>query len=63
MGNEGHLAAAVRLGASGAISGLANFTPELVGRLVSGVDDPRIDDDIRDRLSAGMVSNGLFEIE
>jgi len=26
-------------------------------------DDPRIDDDIRDRLSAGMVSNGLFEIE
>ena len=26
-------------------------------------DDPRIDDDIRDRLSAGMISNGLFEIE
>jgi 4-hydroxy-tetrahydrodipicolinate synthase len=43
VGNEGHLAAAVRLGASGAISGLANFAPELVGRLVSGVDDPRIE--------------------
>ncbi len=42
VGNEGHLAAAVRLGASGAISGLANFAPELVGRLVSGVDDLRI---------------------
>lgn len=26
-------------------------------------DDPRIDDDIRDRLSAGVISNGLFEIE
>ncbi|MBC3411524.1 XRE family transcriptional regulator [Pseudomonas sp. SWRI107] len=26
-------------------------------------DDVRIDDDIRERLSAGMISNGLFEIE
>ena len=26
-------------------------------------DDPRIDDDIRERLSAGTVTNGLFEIE
>ncbi|MFJ9992807.1 helix-turn-helix domain-containing protein [Pseudomonas putida] len=26
-------------------------------------DDPRIDDDIRDRLGAGAISNGLFEIE
>jgi 4-hydroxy-tetrahydrodipicolinate synthase len=43
VGNEGHLAAAVRLGASGAISGLANFAPELVGRLVSGTDDARIE--------------------
>lgn len=42
VGNEGHLAQAVRLGASGAISGLANFAPELVGRLVAGEDDPRI---------------------
>lgn len=42
VGNEGHLAQAVRLGASGAISGLANFAPELVGGLVSGADDPRI---------------------
>jgi 4-hydroxy-tetrahydrodipicolinate synthase len=43
VGNEGHLARAVRLGASGAISGLANFAPELVGKLVSGTDDPRIE--------------------
>ncbi len=42
VGNEAHLAAAVRLGASGAISGLANFAPDLVGKLVSGTDDARI---------------------
>jgi 4-hydroxy-tetrahydrodipicolinate synthase len=42
VGNEGHLAEAVRLGASGAISGIANFAPELVGELVAGRDDPRI---------------------
>lgn len=43
VGHEGHLARAVRLGASGAISGLANFAPELVGRLVSGIEDARIE--------------------
>jgi 4-hydroxy-tetrahydrodipicolinate synthase len=43
VGNEGHLAGAVRLGASGAISGVANFAPGLVRRLVAGEDDPRID--------------------
>ncbi|MGH6923041.1 MAG: dihydrodipicolinate synthase family protein, partial [Propylenella sp.] len=43
VGHEGHLAAAVRLGASGAISGVANFAPELVGRLVAGADDDRIE--------------------
>lgn len=42
VGNEAHLAAAVRLGASGAISGIANFAPELVGKLVFGADDARI---------------------
>ena len=26
-------------------------------------DDPRIDDDVRERLKAGPISNGLFEIE
>ena len=26
-------------------------------------DDPRIDDDVRERLTAGPISNGLFEIE
>jgi 4-hydroxy-tetrahydrodipicolinate synthase len=43
VGHEGHLARAVRLGASGAISGIANITPGLVARLASGEDDPRID--------------------
>jgi 4-hydroxy-tetrahydrodipicolinate synthase len=42
VGNEAHLAQAVRLGASGAISGIANFAPELVGELVAGRDEPRI---------------------
>ncbi|WP_423065145.1 dihydrodipicolinate synthase family protein [Devosia sp. CN2-171] len=55
VGNEGHLAAAVRLGASGAISGLANFAPELVGRLVSGVDDPRIEGLLRAVLARPVV--------
>jgi len=55
VGNEGHLAAAVRLGASGAISGLANFAPELVGRLVSGIDDPRIDHLLRAVLARPVV--------
>ncbi len=43
VGHEGHLARAVRLGASGAISGIANIAPGLVARLASGEDDPRID--------------------
>jgi 4-hydroxy-tetrahydrodipicolinate synthase len=55
VGNEGHLAAAVRLGASGAISGLANFAPELVGRLVSGIDDSRIDGLLRAVLARPVV--------
>jgi 4-hydroxy-tetrahydrodipicolinate synthase len=55
VGNEGHLAAAVRLGASGAISGLANFAPELVGRLVSGVDDRRIEGLLRAVLARPVV--------
>jgi 4-hydroxy-tetrahydrodipicolinate synthase len=42
VGNEDQLAQAVRLGASGAISGVANFAPELVQRLVTGADDARI---------------------
>ena len=43
IGNEGHLAAAVRLGASGAISGLANLLPEmLLGIIETGRDDNRI---------------------
>lgn len=43
VGHEGHLARAVRHGASGAISGVANFAPALVAKLVRGEDDPRID--------------------
>jgi 4-hydroxy-tetrahydrodipicolinate synthase len=44
VGHEGHLAQAVREGASGAISGIANVAPRLVAKLVSGVHDPVIDD-------------------
>lgn len=43
VGHEGHLAAAVRKGASGAISGMANVAPGLVCRLVAGEHDPAID--------------------
>jgi 4-hydroxy-tetrahydrodipicolinate synthase len=43
-GHEGYLAAAVRLGASGSISGISNVGPGLVGRLVAGTDDPFIDE-------------------
>ncbi|MGX5847365.1 dihydrodipicolinate synthase family protein [Mesorhizobium sp. PL10] len=43
VGHEGHLAKAVRQGASGAISGVANFAPALVAKLVRGKDDPLID--------------------
>jgi 4-hydroxy-tetrahydrodipicolinate synthase len=42
VGHEGHLARAVRHGASGAISGVANIAPALVARLVGGEDDPLI---------------------
>jgi 4-hydroxy-tetrahydrodipicolinate synthase len=43
VGHAGHLARAVRQGASGAISGVANFAPALVAKLVRGEDDARID--------------------
>jgi len=43
VGHENHLAQAVQLGASGAISGIANLDPDLVGGLVTGQPDPRID--------------------
>ncbi|MEI9412489.1 dihydrodipicolinate synthase family protein [Mesorhizobium salmacidum] len=43
VGHEGHLARAVRQGASGAISGVANFAPALLAKLVRGEDDPLID--------------------
>lgn len=55
VGHEGHLAAAVRQGASGAISGIANVGPRLVARLVSGVDDPMIDEALRVVLSMPVV--------
>ena len=47
VGDESYLAEAVRNGASGAISGIANIAPDLVGALVSGVDDERIDEILR----------------
>jgi 4-hydroxy-tetrahydrodipicolinate synthase len=43
VGDERHLAAGARLGAKGAISGLANICPaELLPVIEHGVDDPRI---------------------
>ncbi|TPJ14396.1 hypothetical protein FJW04_18095 [Mesorhizobium sp. B2-7-3] len=44
VGHEGHPARAVRQGASGAISGAANFAPALLAKLVRGEDDRLIDD-------------------
>jgi 4-hydroxy-tetrahydrodipicolinate synthase len=55
VGHEGDLARAVRNGASGAISGVANFAPGLVGRLVAGEDDSRIDRLLADLLSLPVV--------
>jgi len=43
IGNERHLAAGIRLGAQGAISGLANLCPEVLLKLIeTGVDDARV---------------------
>ena len=55
VGHEGHLAEAVRNGASGAISGIANVAPRLVARLVSGVHDPVIDEALEVVLSMPVV--------
>ena len=44
VGHEPHLAAAVRQGGAGSISGLANFLPEAIARIVTeGADDGRVD--------------------
>jgi 4-hydroxy-tetrahydrodipicolinate synthase len=43
IGNERHLASAVRLGAQGAISGLANLCPEILAKVIeTGEDDSRV---------------------
>lgn len=55
VGHEGHLADAVRHGASGAISGIANVAPNLVARLVGGAHDPLIDEALRVVLSMPVV--------
>lgn len=55
VGHEGHLARAVRLGASGAISGVANVAPLLVEKLVGGEDDPLIDEVLGDLLKLPVV--------
>lgn len=55
VGHEGHLAEAVRNGASGAISGIANVAPGLVRKLVGGVRDPLIDDALQVVLSMPVV--------
>lgn len=55
VGDESYLAEAVRNGASGAISGIANIAPRLVGRLVDGTDDARIGDILRVALAHPVV--------
>jgi 4-hydroxy-tetrahydrodipicolinate synthase len=55
VGHEGHLAAAVRDGAAGAISGISNIAPQLVAGLVRGQDDSRIDDVLRQVLALPVV--------
>jgi 4-hydroxy-tetrahydrodipicolinate synthase len=55
VGHEGHLAAAVRDGAAGAISGISNIAPRLVAGLVRGEDDSRIDDVLRQVLALPVV--------
>src|SRR5207237_6210592 len=43
VGDERHLAAAVRLGGEGAISGLANICPQALHKTIEeGRDDPRV---------------------
>lgn len=55
VGHEGHLARAVRLGASGAISGIANIAPALVAKLVRGDDDPLVGEILEDLLKLPVV--------
>jgi 4-hydroxy-tetrahydrodipicolinate synthase len=55
VGHEGHLARAVREGASGAISGIANVAPRLIAKLVSGIDDPLIEEALAVVLSMPVV--------
>ncbi len=43
VGHEGHLAQAVRRGASGAISGVANIAPRMVADLAAGKENPLVD--------------------
>jgi 4-hydroxy-tetrahydrodipicolinate synthase len=46
VGNETDLPTMGRLGSTGAISGLANFCPRLVHRLVMQPDHPGVEDDL-----------------
>jgi len=44
IGDERLLAKAMNLGASGAITGLANIAPDLMRTLIDGVEEPRVND-------------------
>ncbi len=55
VGHEGQLARAVRLGACGSISGMANLAPKLVARLVAGEDEPAIDEALRRILALPVI--------
>lgn len=58
VGHEGHLAQAVRQGASGTISGIANVAPTLIAKLVAGEHDTQIDISL-DRLLAMPVVSAI----
>jgi len=55
VGHEGDLARAVRRGASGAISGVANIAPALIAKLVGGEDEPLIGEILGELLTLPVV--------
>jgi 4-hydroxy-tetrahydrodipicolinate synthase len=56
VGDERLLAKAMRLGASGAITGMANVAPDLMLKLIDGVDEPRISAMVEEVLALPVTS-------
>jgi len=55
VGHEGYLAQAIKLGASGSISGLANLAPKTIAKLVEGTHEAVIDEALDVILSRPIV--------